>query len=115
MDVIAFITQTNLNKPKQTQTTTMPNYQEGKLYKLVRYGSDHWYIGSTSNKYLCNRFVDHRETYRKWVDGKTGYRTSFVLLKYDDCKIVLLEEYPCNSKHESEARERHYIENAPNC
>ena len=114
MEVITYTTQTNLNKPKQTQTKTVPNYQEGKLYKLVSYESDNWYIGPTPNNYLCNRFGDHKKTYRKWIDGKTSYRTSFEL-KYDDCKIVLLEEYQCNSKHELEARERHYIANTPNC
>ena len=69
----------------------MPNYQEGKIYKIVSYESDNWYIGSTTNKYLCNRFGEHKKAYRKWIDGRRGYMTSFELLKYDDCKIILLE------------------------
>ena len=36
-------------------------------------------------------------------------------MKYDGCKMILLGEYPCNSKHELEARERHHIENTPSC
>ena len=89
--------------------------QQGKIYKLVSHETDMCYIGSTSSKYLSVRFGDHKKMYKRWINGKMGRRTSFELFKYDDCKIILLEEYPCNSKYELEARERYYIENEPNC
>ena len=36
--------------------------------------------------------------------------TSFEILQNGDYKIVLIENYPCHSKEELKARERHYIE-----
>ena len=45
--------------------------------------------------------------------GKKGnyhYVTYFDMLKYDDCQILLIENYPCSSKYEFEARERYHIE-----
>ena len=41
--------------------------------------------------------------------------TSLEITQYDDCKIVLVEDYPCNSRYELYARERYWIENTPNC
>ena len=35
------------------------------------------------------------------------------VLKYDDCNIVLIENYPCSSNYELEARERTQIETTP--
>jgi hypothetical protein len=32
------------------------------------------------------------------------------VLKWDDTEIILIEDYPCNSKKELETRERYYIE-----
>ena len=44
-------------------------------------------------------------------DLKRGkYITSKYILELGDYEIVLLELYPCNSKDELHARERHYIE-----
>lgn len=39
------------------------------------------------------------------------YMSSYVLVKYDDCKIILIEIYPCNANNELLARERDWEEN----
>ncbi len=62
------------------------------------------YYGSTVQD-LKKRLIVHRSVIKK------RYITSKEVLKYDDCKIILVELYPCNSKKELETRERYYIEN----
>jgi len=89
----------------------MPNYQYGKIYKLESYQTDKIYIGSTSEPYLSNRLSAHRRGYRKYLNGKYHYVTSFELVRYEDVKITLIENFPCNSKYELEAREGYHIQN----
>ncbi len=88
----------------------MPNYRNGKIYKIVSHQSNQCYVGSTQLKYLSSRLAIHKQEYKKWLNGKAHNTTSFEILKYDDAKIILLESFPCNSKDELTARERHYIE-----
>jgi len=54
------------------------------------------YIGSTAKKKLSERMADHRTDYRKWLKNPAKYNrtTSFEILKYPDCRIILLENYP---------------------
>ena len=79
----------------------MPNYQNGKIYKLVSNISNDIYIGSTVNK------LQHRLNIHKC---KTSTCTSKRLFTNDAViKIILLELYPCNNKMELTAREYHYI------
>ena len=40
--------------------------------------------------------------------------TSFELIKLGEINIVLIESYPCKSKDDLHARERHYIEQFKN-
>ncbi len=92
-------------------------YHESKIYKIVSTKTKNVYIGSTTNKYLCNRFGQHAFEYRKWTNGDKKYRyvTSFDILKFDDAEIILVEKFPCESKDELTARERYWIDNTPNC
>ena len=87
------------------------DYSKGKIYKLVSDQTDEIYIGSTSEHYLSRRLIKHRYDFRRWYETRPDYITSFKLLKYEDCKIILIENYPCNDKYELEARERYHIEN----
>lgn len=87
----------------------MPDYQNGKIYKLVNDENDDIYVGSTT-QILPKRLGDHKNKYKRHSNGKSGYVTSFNILKYPSCKIILVENFPCNSKYELEARERYYIE-----
>ena len=79
-------------------------YQRGKVYKLISNQTDAVYYGSTIEDTLTNRLSGHRRGYKCWLNGKHYYYvTSFEILKYEDCKIILVESYPCNTNlpHES--------------
>ena len=83
----------------------MPNYENGKIYKLVSPHTDEIYIGSTTQK-LCVRIAEHKRDCR---EGKI--RTNKKLFELGDVKIVLIEDFPCDRKEELIKRERYYIEN----
>ncbi len=79
----------------------MNKYQNGKIYKITSKQTDYVYIGSTT-QLLNDRFTRHKFQ-------NTGSSTK--LIKYDDCIIELIEDYPCKTKEELLWRERYWIEN----
>ena len=81
----------------------MPDYQKGKIYKLVSDHTDEIYIGSTIQK-LCKRLGTHAK------DCKVKNCSSKKLFELGKVKIILIENYPCNSKEELLKHERNYIE-----
>jgi hypothetical protein len=90
-----------------------PNkYAKGKIYKIVDIGYNECYYGSTYNL-LCKMMDSHRKYYKRYKNGKKcGYYSSFELFdKYgvENCKIELVELYPCGSRSELEMREGYYI------
>lgn len=86
----------------------MIDYSKGKIYRLIS-GSGKQYIGSTARK-LMFRIGDHRVGYKLWKEGKRGFITSYILFEEGDVDIVLIENFPCNSKEELHARERYWVE-----
>jgi len=90
---------------------TENKYQRGKIYTIRNPDSEKYYIGSTCEKYLSNRFGGHKSNYKKYLNGKYGNSSSFKLfeLGIDDCYIELLELFPCNSRLELERREGELI------
>ena len=87
----------------------MPNYQQSKIYKIISPHTDKIYIGSTTKQYLSTRFAHHMCVYKKWLNGEFHKINSFDILEFGDCKIILIETFPCNTKAELEAREYHHI------
>lgn len=87
----------------------MPDYKKSKIYKLSSNRTDKIYIGATTN-HLYVRKGQHKRNYKSWKGGKNHYYTSYEIVKYDDCKIILVEEFPCDSKNQLSARERYWIE-----
>jgi hypothetical protein len=87
-------------------------YLNGIIYKLVANGLI--YIGSTISP-LSRRFSEHKSNYNNYKNGKHNYITSFELLKCDDCRIELIELYPCNNRYYLELKEKYWIENTNNC
>jgi len=77
----------------------MPNYQNGKIYKLICTSTGDVYYGSTIQS-LNVRLSKHH------CKSSTCSSKTFI-----NPKIYLLENVPCNSKAELEAIERKYIEN----
>ena len=86
-------------------------YKRGKIYKIISNQTNDVYYGSTVEPYLTNRLSVHRCHYKTWLNGKYNYTTSFEIVKFEDAKIILIENYPCDTKYELLAREQFYIEN----
>ena len=88
------------------------DYQKTKIYKIESQLGDKIYVGSTAKEYLSQRFQQHKVQYKRWKNGTVGKLTSFELFDeygIENCQIVLIEAYPCNSKDEKNAKEGHYI------
>jgi len=85
-------------------------YHNGKIYKIVSEYIDKIYIGSTCEPTLSRRLSSHKKSYKRWLENKTTFITSFELLKLGEVSIILLENYKCNNKDELRAKERYYIE-----
>lgn len=84
----------------------MPNYQNGKIYKIVCNITGEQYIGSTTQA-LCVRKGSHKADSTKVIQ-KCAVSTIILRGDYD---IVLIENYLCNNKEELHKRERYHIEN----
>lgn len=88
----------------------MPDYQNGKIYKLVSSNSNEIYIGSTT-LLLSLRKAHHRRLYKSYKLNNIGrYCSSYKLFELGDVDIILIEEFKCDNKEQLHARERFYIE-----
>ena len=91
----------------------MNRYEHGKIYKIVDNGYNKCYVGSTCES-LSQRMARHRKDYSRYL--KETYPTVItVFLIFDEfgienCKIDLIETYPCRTKEELLQREGHYIQ-----
>ncbi len=92
-------------------------YINGKIYKISHIeetNNDFMYIGSTYGS-LNQRLSRHKSKYR------SRYQNNSIFILFDlygpnNCKIELLEEYPCNNRYELHTREGQYIrENILKC
>ena len=80
-------------------------YKSAKIYKIASKIGNCVYYGSTRGT-LSRRLSKHKSDFNR---GR--YPNSSDVLKYQDYKIVLVEEYPCNSRLELCKREGWYISN----
>ena len=76
----------------------MPNYKNGKIYKVVCSESNRVYIGSTTQR-LSARIYKHKHKSNQCMTK------SFI-----EPKIYLIEDYPCDRKEQLLMRERHFFE-----
>jgi hypothetical protein len=88
----------------------MKDYSKGKIYKIVCNKTGLIYIGSTCEPTLARRLATHVGDYRRWINGKHNFITSFKIIEGGSYDIILVEESPCESKDQLHARERRYIE-----
>ena len=72
----------------------MPDYNNGKIYKIIDSENKVIYIGSTTEQ-LCKRYSKHKH-------------------KAIGNKIILLENFPCNSREELVKKEQEFIEQYDN-
>jgi hypothetical protein len=80
----------------------MPDYQNGKIYKLwsPQGTEDEIYIGSTTDELYKRK--NHHKSHK-------NCKSKILFEKYDDVRIEVLEKYPCNSKAELIKKEGEYI------
>jgi hypothetical protein len=93
----------------------MVNYQLGKIYRIVDFTDDNVYIGSTCEKTLAHRLAKHVQDYKRYINEKFHFVTSFKILENNNYDIQLIEAFPCNSRDELHQREGYHIKNTPNC
>jgi hypothetical protein len=85
------------------------DYQNGKIYKIVDLSENMIYVGSTV-KTLAQRMGGHKDTYKiKSNYGHYSCQEIFDTYGIDNCRILLLENFPCNSRKELVEREGKYI------
>jgi len=82
----------------------MPDYKNGKIYKIVCNTTGKIYIGSTT-VLLCRRLAGHVNAY-----NKSKYSSSKEILDGGNYSIVLIENVVCETKEQLLKRERYYIE-----
>jgi len=88
----------------------MVNYSNGKIYKILDLTNGNFYIGSTTKTYLSQRLEKHRTYYKAYLNGNPKYISSMEILHNEDYKILLLENFSCNSKDELTAREQYWMD-----
>jgi len=88
----------------------MVNYNQGKIYKIIDNTNGDIYVGSTCEPTLAKRLAKHVETYKSYINGKSGYMSSYKIIQNSNYDIVLIELYPCESRDILHSRERYYIE-----
>lgn len=88
----------------------MPNYQNGKIYKIESLIGGLVYVGSTTRA-LSERLGDHVRKHKQFMAGKAVGCTSFEVLNFPDYKILLVESCPCDTKEQLHTREAEHIRN----
>ena len=71
------------------------------------------YYGSTTQP-LCKRISEHRSRYKRYKNGKEYYKSVFIIFDefgLENCKIELVELFPCENKNQLHQKEGEYIKN----
>jgi len=98
----------------------MPDYSKGKIYKIVVNTEEEYkpYVGSTCQE-LSQRMTDHRSSHKNWKEGKIKVKIAsydlFDKFGIENCQIILLEEYPCDSKMKLLQKEREWFDKIECC
>ena len=82
----------------------MPDYSNGKVYKIVCNITGEQYFGSTTQK-LSQRLSTHRSEYKRRIKCKSSQ-----IIERGDYKIVLCEKSPCENREQLKSIERKWIE-----
>jgi hypothetical protein len=83
----------------------MPDYSNGKIYKIVCNETDEVYIGSTCCT-LARRLAQHVSDFKRWKNGKrNGPTSSFPIIERGNYNIYLIEEYSCDNVEQLRRKE----------
>ena len=86
----------------------MPDYQKCMMYKLICDEDQTFlYVGHTTN--WNRRKASHKSDSSLNDTGKV-YQQIRELGGWGNIKMIWIEDYPCNSKREGEAREQHWMD-----
>ncbi len=85
----------------------MSNFSNGKIYKIT--GGGLTYIGSTTE--TIEKRLNRHKAYLK----ENRNCASRNVIVHDDCKIELLELFPCENKKQLIEREQYYLSQIENC
>ena len=89
----------------------MPDYKNGKIYKLVCNKTGSIYIGSTT-KTLKHRLSVHVSQCKAISKGKLQCKlSSSKIIEGGDYKIELIEDFPCENGKQLSAREGFHVRN----
>ena len=86
----------------------MSDYSKGKIYKIVNSETDDVYVGSTTQP-LSKRFYDHKNMLNNNKSINRKLYTTIKQIGIEKWFIELIENFPCNSKEELNAREGFWI------
>ena len=90
----------------------MPDYKQGKIYKIVSDECDAVYYGSTVQS-LIERWWLHKAHFNNWKKT-SGWRCA--IIKYfdeygiDNFRIELVEDYPCDNDEQLRMKEQEYLD-----
>ncbi len=87
----------------------MNKYELAKIYKIVNDVNDDVYIGSTCNT-LWSRWGAHKQCIKNPIFHKRKIYESMLGIGIEHFRIVLVLEYPCNSRDQLTAKEEEYIQ-----
>jgi hypothetical protein len=88
-------------------------YTNGRIYIITDIGYNKCYYGSTIRS-LSHRFSQHKSHYKLYKANKKNNVSLFILFDeygIENCKIELVELFPCSNKIELLRREGYYIKN----
>ena len=88
-------------------------FETGKIYKIENNDGSKCYIGSTCET-LNQRMARHRQQYRYYKNHSRGWASVFDIFDeytVENCKMTLVENFPCNSRKELHQREGFHILN----
>ena len=89
----------------------MPDYSKSVIYKIYDNTNGDTYYGSTCNE-LRFRIKQHKhDAYSTSAKRLQCHTTSKSIILNDDYTYSVVEEFPCENRHQLLTRERWYIEN----
>ena len=82
----------------------MPDYQNGKIYKILSHIDNEVYVGSTY-ECLSTRLARHRARSKRETNTKNKLLEHFNKLGVENFYLELIEDYPCERKGQLLKRE----------
>jgi len=90
----------------------MSNFQNSKIYQIKSQNIDTVYVGRTTKDSLLDLYSEYLNKYEMWKDHQIGlYCDSFEVLCRGNSDISLIEDYPCNDRHELSQRVKYWTDN----